>query len=159
MLSHMPKSVFNGLAALTVAIPVLAWSNLLPVHTVRSSAVFTFHESDHVLQQHTTHAVAAGKATLSWQEGTLQSFGNVQVKTKTDTFELKLVRTTSSDADEIQGEWDVYKNGNPTYAGRKGSVYVTPVGLGSEYLKGWVDNGKVGYSFYGDLDAKTRYDY
>ncbi|MFY0527222.1 hypothetical protein ACN28I_30120 [Archangium gephyra] len=159
MLSNMPKSVFNGLAALTVAVPVLAWSNLLPVHNVRSSAVSMFHEYDYALQQGTSHTVGYSRATLSWQEGTLQSFGNLQLKTKTDTFELKLVRTTSSDVDEIQGEWDVYKNGNPTCAGCKGSVYVAPVGLGYEYFKGWVDNGKVAYSFYGDLDPNTRYDY
>jgi hypothetical protein len=159
MLSNMPKSVFNGLAALTVAIPVVAWSTLTPVHTVRSSSVYTFHETDYATQQTTTHSVGSGKATFSWQEGTLQSFGNVQLKTKTDSFELKLVRTTSSDADEINGEWDVFKNGNPTCAGCKGYLYVSAPGLSYQYLKASIDNGKVGYSFYGDLDPNTRYDY
>jgi len=159
MLSNMPKSVFNGLAALTVAIPVLAWSNLLPVHNVRSSAISYFAENNYLQNQSVTHVVASSRATFSWQEGTLQSFGNVQVKTKADTFELKLVRATSADSDEINGEWDVFKNGNPTCAGCKGYFYVTSPGVNSAYLKGYVDNGKVGYSFAGDLDPNTRYDY
>ncbi|AKJ01184.1 hypothetical protein ATI61_114107 [Archangium gephyra] len=159
MLSNMPKSVFNGLAVLTVAIPVLAWSNLLPVHNVRASALQGFEEVDRVLPQYTSHVMASSHATFSWQEGTLQSFGNVQVKTKADTFELKLVRTTSTNSYEVAGEWDVFKNGNPTCAGCKGSVYVSPVGAGGEYFKGYVENDKVAYSFYGDLDANTRYDY
>jgi len=146
-------------AVLTVAIPVLAWSNLLPVHNVRSSAITYFNESDYVLQQHVDHVVAAGHATASWQEGTLHSFGNVKVATKADTFDLRLVRVTSADADEIKGEWDVFKNGNPTCAGCKGYLYVTSPGVGSEYVKGYVNSDKVGYSFYGALDAKTRFDY
>ncbi|MFE8603945.1 hypothetical protein [Archangium violaceum] len=159
MLSNMPKSVFNGLAALTVAIPVVAWSTLAPVHNVRSSAIAYFDEYDYALPQGTTHSVVSSKATFSWQEGTLQGFGNIQLKTKTDSFELKLVRTTSADSDELQGEWDVFKNGNPTCAGCKGSLYVTEPGFSFQYLKGYVDNGKVAYSFYGDLDPNTRYDY
>ncbi|HYO65476.1 MAG TPA: hypothetical protein VEU33_05285 [Archangium sp.] len=161
MLSNMPKSVFNGLAVLTVAIPVLAWSNLLPVHNVRSSAIRYFEETDHRKNKDKSvnHTVASGHATFSWQEGTLQSFGNLRVHTKADTFELKLVRTTSASANELSGEWDVYKNGDPTCAGCKGSIYVTSPGEGFHDLKGQVDNGNVGYSFYGELDPHTRYDY
>lgn len=159
MLSNMPKSVFNGLAALTVTIPILAWSNLLPVHNVRSSAISFFSERDHALNETVEHTVASSHATFSWQQGTLQSFGNIQVETKADTFELKLVRTSSSDSNSIDGEWDVFKNGNPTCAGCKGYFYVSSPGDSFEYFKGFVDNGKVGYSFYGDLDTKTRYDY
>ncbi|OJT16810.1 hypothetical protein BO221_47760 [Archangium sp. Cb G35] len=159
MLSNMPKSVFNGLAALTVAIPVVAWSTLTPVHNVRSSNVSIFHESDYVTGQTTTHSMGYSRATFSWQEATLQSFGHVHLKTKTDSFEFKLVRTTSSDADELNGEWDVFKNGNPTCAGCKGYLYVTAPGLSSQYLKSSIGNDKVAYSFYGDLDPNTRYDY
>lgn len=160
MLSNMPKSVFNALAALTVAIPILAWSNILPVHNVRSSALYFFHESNHTQNQYTNHTVTGGSATFSWQENTLQGFGNLRTKVGTgDTFELKMVRVTSSDASSINGEWDVFKNGNPTCAGCKGYLYVTTPDLGYQYLKGYIDNGKVGYSFAGDLDANTRYDY
>ncbi|AKI98816.1 hypothetical protein ATI61_106204 [Archangium gephyra] len=158
MLSNMPKSVFNGLAVLTVAIPVVAWSTLTPVHNVRSSNVF-LHEFDYATQQSTSHTMGYSRATFSWQEGTLQGFGNVQLKTKTDTFEFKLVRLSSADADELNGEWDVFKNGNPTCAGCKGYLYVSAPGLSSQYLKSSIDNGKVAYSFYGDLDPNTRYDY
>ncbi|MFY0564820.1 hypothetical protein ACN28E_13270 [Archangium lansingense] len=160
MLSNMPKAVFNGLAALTVAIPVLAWSNILPVHNVRSSALYFFHESNYTQNQHTNHTVTGGFATFSWQENTLQGFGNLRTKVGNgDMYELRMVRITSTDSQSVNGEWDVFKNGDPTCAGCKGSLYVSPPGIGTEYLKGYVDNGKVGYSFAGNLDANTRYDY
>ncbi|MFY0525195.1 hypothetical protein ACN28I_19305 [Archangium gephyra] len=161
MLSNMPKSVFNGLAALTVALPILAWSNILPVHNVRSSALNYFSETNYVQGQNTSHTVTAGFATFSWQENTLQGFGNARAKVATgDTYEFKLVRITSSDADELNGEWDVFKNGDPTCAGCKGFLYVWgDLKSGGEHLKGSVYNDKVGYTFSGSLDANTRYDY
>ena len=159
MLSNMPKSVFNGLAVLTVAIPVVAWSTLTPVHTVRSSSVYHFQESDLVLQQYTTHAVTSGKATFSWQEGTLQSFGNAQLKTKTDSYELKLVRTSSTTDVDVYGEWDVFKNGNPLCAGCKGHLFVAGPGSSDPYLKANIGNDKVYFHFLGSLDPNTRYDY
>ncbi|WP_257461387.1 hypothetical protein [Archangium lipolyticum] len=158
MLSNMPKSVFNGLAALTVAIPIVAWSNLPRVHNVQSRSITMFYESDFAQGQNTNHTVAEGNATFSWQEGTLHSFGNLRATNKGgDTFELKLVRASSADEDEISGEWDVFKNGNPTCAGCKGHLYVSTPDLGDDYLKGYVENGKVGYSFRAELS--NRYEY
>ncbi len=159
MLSNMPKSVFNGLAALTVAIPVVAWSTLAPVHTVRSSAMNAFQEYNHTTSQWTVHAVTSSKAAFSWQEGTLQSFGNLQVKTQTDSFEFKLVRTTSSDSMSIYGEWDVFKNGNPRCAGCKGYINVSEPGDSFQYLKAVMGDDKTSYTIAGDLDPNTRYDY
>ncbi|EPX61687.1 hypothetical protein D187_010306 [Cystobacter fuscus DSM 2262] len=163
MLRNMSPTVFNGLAAVTVAIPILAWSYGLPVHNVRSSALDFFSERN-AQNQHIDYTVGSSSVTFSWQENSLHGFGNLSTKvgTKDGTghmFELKLVRITSSDANTVNGEWDVFKNGDPTCAGCKGSLYVTSPGQGYEYLKGYVDNGKVGYSFSGPLDAKTRYDY
>ncbi|AKI98817.1 hypothetical protein ATI61_106205 [Archangium gephyra] len=159
MLSNMPKSVFNGLAALTVAIPVVAWSTLAPVHNVRSSSMTGFQEYNHTTGQFTLYTVTSGKATFSWQEGTLQSFGNVQVKTQTDSFEFKLVRTTSSDSISINGEWDVFKNGTPRCAGCKGYMNVSPPGDSYPYLKAVMGDDKASYTISGDLDPNTRYDY
>jgi hypothetical protein len=164
MLNNISSAVFNGLAAVTVAIPILAWSNILPVHNVRSSALSFFHESNYTQNQHTDYTVGSSSATFSWQENSLHGFGNLSTKVSAPDgtgymYELKLVRITSSDANSVNGEWDVFKNGDPTCAGCKGSLYVTSPGQSAEYLKGYVDNGKVGYSFAGTLDAKTRYDY
>ncbi len=52
----------------------------------------------------------------------------------------------------------LFKDGDPTCAGCKGYPYVSAPGDSSQYLKGYVDNGKVGYSFMGNLDPNTRYD-
>ena len=158
MLSNMPKSVFNGLAALTVAIPVVAWSTLPRVHNVQSQSMTFLYERTPT-QPGINHAVASSNATFSWQEGTLHGFGNMQVHTKTDTFELKLVRISSADADDIYGEWDVSKNGSPTCAGCKGRLYVSTPDGGYDYFKGYLDSndGAVSYSFSGDL--KGRYEY
>lgn len=161
MLSNMPKSVFNGLAALTVAIPILAWSNILPVHNVRASSLFYFADVNYAQGQSTSHTVTGGFATFSWQENTLQGFGNVRAKVGTgDMYELKLVRITSSDAAQIQGEWDVFKNGDATCAGCRGFLYIGgDLKSGGEYVKGALNNDKIGYSFAGNLDANTRFDY
>ncbi|ATB36832.1 hypothetical protein CYFUS_002247 [Cystobacter fuscus] len=164
MLSNMSPTFFNGLAAVTVAIPILAWSSGLPVHNVRSSAISFFYESNHTQNQSTDYNVGASSATFVWQEKSLHGFGNLSTKgsAKDGTghmFELKLVRITSSDATSINGEWDVFKDGDPTCAGCKGYLYVSSPADSYQYLKGYVDNGKVGYSFSGNLDPNTRYDY
>ncbi len=158
MLSNMPKSVFNGLAALTVAIPVVAWSTLPRVHNVQSQSIAYLYEVTPSVP-YTHHTVTGGKATLSWQEGTLHVFGNVQVQTKTDTFELKLVRASSTNATEVYGEWDVFKNGTPACAGCKGFLYVSPADLGNDYFKGYVDSsdGKSQWSYSGDIANRFEY--
>lgn len=157
MLSNMPKSVFNGLAALTVAIPVVAWSTLAPVHNVRSSNVSVLHEYDYATQQSTSHTMGYSRATFSWQEGTLQSFGNVQLKTKTDTFEFKLVRLSATYADDLYGEWDVTRNGVPTCAGCKGHVWISSMASDS-YFKGEVERPDgLSYGFTGPLTSRTGY--
>lgn len=161
MLNNMPKSVFNGLAALTFAIPIVAWSGLA-VHNVRSSVMAYFSESSP--GQSINHTLLSGRATFSWQQNTLQGFGNVNMKTadakagSSNEFELRMVRVTSSDATSVQGEWDVFKNGNPTCAGCKGAFYVTSPGQ-YDYVKGYVSNDKVSYTFGGELDPGTRFSY
>jgi hypothetical protein len=158
MLSNMPKSVFNGLAALTLAIPVVAWSTLPRVHNVQTQLFHHFYERTPATPG-TSHVIGSSNATFSWQEGTLHGFGNIQVKTKADTFELKLVRISSATADEVSGEWDVSKNGSPTCAGCKGYLYVSAPDVGYDYLKGYINNtdGSVNYSF--GADFKSRYEY
>ncbi len=161
MLSHMPRAVFNGLAALTVAIPVMAWSRL-PVHHARAPSLSYFSES--VPGQSTDYSSVNGTALFSWQETSLQGFGHIDAKAYsaktgvTNSFELKMVRVTSSNATTINGEWDVFKNGTPTCAGCKGSVYLSAPGQNA-YLKGYVNDGQVGYSFAADIDAGSRLDY
>ncbi|WP_434391369.1 hypothetical protein [Melittangium boletus] len=164
MLSNMSKSVFNGLAALTVAIPVLAWSNLLPVHSVRAPTLYFFSHYENGQASNATFL--GGSALVSWQENSLQGFGNLRATlsdAKTgavDQLELKMVRVTSSNLDTINGEWDVFKNGEPTCAGCVGSLYVSPPNYqGNAYLKGYVQNTKRSYSFGGYLDTKGRIDY
>lgn len=165
MPSNMSPRVFNALAAATVAIPFLAWSNILPVHNVRSSAISFFYENNYTQNQATDYVVGSSSSTFSWQEKSLHGFGNLRTKvgnTKTGighVFELKLVRITASDATSINGEWDVFKDGDPTCAGCKGYLYVSSPGDSFQYLKGYVNNDKVGYSFSGDLDPNTRHDY
>ncbi|MFY0562327.1 hypothetical protein ACN28E_00680 [Archangium lansingense] len=157
MLSNMPKSVFNGLAALTVAIPVVAWSTLPRVHNVQSQSVNGVEE--HVGSQFTYHTATGGNATFSWQEGTLHGFGNLQVKTQTDTFEFKLVRLSSASADEVYGEWDVNKNGGALCAGCKGYLYVSTADLGYDYFKGYVhtNDSSAYYLFGGNLTNRFEY--
>ncbi|OJT16809.1 hypothetical protein BO221_47755 [Archangium sp. Cb G35] len=154
MLSNMPKSVFNGLAALTVAIPVVAWSTLAPVHNVRAS-VTTLWES--IPGDWIEHTATASNATFSWQQGTLHGFGNMQMKTKTDTFEFKLVRLSATYADDLYGEWDVTRNGVPTCAGCKGHVWISSMASDS-YFKGSVERPDgLSYSFTGPLTSRTGY--
>lgn len=154
MLSNMPKSVFNGLAALTVAIPVVAWSTLAPVHNVRASVTTLWESIPGGWIEHTT---TASNATFSWQQGTLHGFGNMQLKTKTDTFEFKLVRLSATYADDLYGEWDVTRNGVPTCAGCKGHVWVSSMASDS-YFKGEVERPDgLSYGFTGPLTSRTGY--
>ncbi|WNG15124.1 hypothetical protein [Cystobacter fuscus] len=161
----MSPRVFNALAAVTVAIPFLAWTNVLPVHNVRASVLDSFYVADYTQGPSTQYTAVPAYATFVWQEKSLQGFGNVRAQignTKDGTdqlFELKLVRITSSDANSINGEWDVFKNGDPTCAGCKGYVHVSSPADSTQYLKGYVNNDKVGYSFIGNLDPNTRRDY
>ncbi|MFY0573834.1 hypothetical protein ACN28S_05200 [Cystobacter fuscus] len=167
MLRNMSPRVFNALAAVTVAIPLLAWSTILPVHNIRASTLEFFYESNYAQSQQINHTVMKSAATFVWQENSLHGFGNLRTtvagndpKTGTGaTFELKLVRISSSNANSINGEWDVFKDGDPTCAGCKGYFYVSSPGDSSQYLKGYVNNDRVGYSFMGYLDPNTRQDY
>ncbi len=154
MLSNMPKSVFNGLAALTVAIPVVAWSTLAPVHNVRASVPSLWENTPGGWIEHTT---TVSNATFSWQQGTLHGFGNMQLKTKTDTFEFKLVRLSATYADDLYGEWDVTRNGVPTCAGCPGHVWISEMAPDA-YFKGEVDRPDgLSYGFGGPLTSRTGY--
>ncbi|OJH37808.1 hypothetical protein BON30_26885 [Cystobacter ferrugineus] len=144
-----------------MAIPLLAWS-YERVHNVRSSSLTSFREDDYAQNRHIDYPVVSGPSTFVWQENTMHGFGHINAKVavngKGEFFQLKLVRISSSDANSINGEWDVFKDQVPTCAGCKGYVYVTSPGASPEYLKGYVSNGLVSYGFTANLDPNTRYD-
>ena len=131
---------------------------------MRANSLAYLTESNPSPGQSNHYDYVSGNVLFSWQETSLQGFGHVTAKAYssltgvTNTFELKMVRVTSSDASTINGEWDVFKNGAVTCAGCKGSVSILAPSQNA-YLKGYVNNGQLGYAFTADIDAGSRLDY
>jgi hypothetical protein len=149
---RLSSRLFNGLALLTVTIPVVAWSTLLPVHNVRARTTY-FYEGSTVVSS------ISGQMTISWQENSPNNFANLRAESKAgDSYELSLSSTTTADSDEVQGTWNVSKNGVPQCINCKGYLYVAPPTLDNQYLKGYVQDSKgYAYSFAGDITSRSDY--
>ena len=156
MTSDLPRlssRLFNGLALLTVAIPVVAWSTLLPVHTVRG-------KMDYLTVNSVEFYPVASETTASWKESTYSNFANLRAQNKAgDTYEFSLVSTKTSERGTLYGFWNVTKNGEPECTGCTGGIYVTDPNSGYPYLKGFVStqSNYYQYTFGGNVTSRSDY--
>ncbi|HEX8539905.1 MAG TPA: hypothetical protein VF664_20760 [Cystobacter sp.] len=132
------------LTALSVLCPALAWSN--PTHNVISNRGLYVSEPGAASQN-----ITSADMTFVWTEGTTNAFGLAKAWVATgDAYEFQLVSVTAPTKDsEIQGLWNISKNGTLLCSSCSGKVY----GFYGSF-KFYSDNG---HHFSGFITS--RYDY
>jgi hypothetical protein len=134
------------LAALSALIPTVAFSS--PMHNVWANRAFSVSEPGGGY-----YTSASADCALSWTEGTGYAVAIMRIKTTTgDFFEFQLASVISSTNYEINGLWNVTKNGVPVCTNCAAQAYglTGPVGHGFKF------NGS-GYSTGATIS--NRYDF
>jgi hypothetical protein len=136
------------LLALSVLCPTLAWSN--PVHNVWSV------KGTYVSEPGASYTPVSTQISVSWKEGSASAFINAVAKAPTGAvYEFQLVSVSGSPtADEVQGVWNVTKNGAPLCSMCLGHAYGLTSGIGS-YFKIYIS----GESFHVGGYVANRFDY
>lgn len=143
------KTIHKGmLAALFVLAPALAFSN--PVHSIWTTKPIA------VADPAGWYTPASGNAVISWNEATGQAFVNARaVTTSNDVFEFQLIQTSANTTSyDINGSWNIYKNGALVCGACQGSAYGLTATVGSGF-KIYVANST--YHFSGNV--ASRFDY
>jgi len=130
------------LTALSVLCPALAWSN--PTHNVVSTRGLYVNEPGGVTQN-----VTSANMTFVWTEGTSSAFSYAQATVSTgESYEFQLVSVTAlTTATQIQGLWNISKNGALLCSSCAGQVY----GFYGSF-KFYADSG---YHFSGFITSRT----
>jgi hypothetical protein len=105
MTKPMSRIVFSLTLCLAFSAPVAAQSS----HSVWSKKPLLVKDG----QTNTEYnSFVKGNAALAWRESTVRGYAHaVAVITANLRYDFMLIKTTSSNADEINGLWDVRRNG------------------------------------------------
>ncbi|MET0404728.1 MAG: hypothetical protein ABW123_20095 [Cystobacter sp.] len=139
------------LLALSVLCPTLAWS-APPVHSVWST------QSTFVLEPGGAYYPISASATFSWKEDSASAFVNARATIASgEQYEFQLVSVSGiPSASEIQGVWNVTKNGAPLCKMCTGKAYgLNQAAGGYNYFKIYVDGERFHFGGY----ISSRYDY
>lgn len=123
-------------AALVLSLSASAVSaKLLPVHSIWSdNRPIGINDGE----TGKSYEAVRGYSVTSWQEFTPQAFSHaVGVADNGSLYEFRLTSVTSSDAAEILGRWDIYRNGVLVCGSCIGKVYGVNGAIG-DYFKIYV---------------------
>lgn len=126
-----------------------------PVHSIESEKPLYLHDYD---WGYTWSSFYEGNSVSSWQEGTPQAFSHVgAITAKKVEYEFKLVDVSFSDDDEIEGLFDIYRNGvlmcndcvGKAYGldGAIGDYFKIYVGTPFAYAENWHYSGYITHRF------------
>lgn len=143
------KNLRMGMLAAFALFPTMAWSG--QVHSIWSNQPLYVFDTPG-----TNPTAVSGSCSLSWNEATGQAFVNARAKNiNGDLFEFQLVSLTAkASVDQLDGYWNITKNGVPVCTQCLGSAYglSSPVG---NYFKIYVANSKYHFS----ASIANRFDY
>jgi hypothetical protein len=136
------------LIALSVLSPTLAWS--APVHSLWST------QGLYVSEPGVFYSPTSANTAISWKEDSASAFINARATIASgDQYEFQLVSVSGiPSASEVQGVWNVSKNGAPLCKMCTGRAYGLNQAIGS-YFKIYVDGERYHISGY----ITSRYDY
>lgn len=115
------------LVALSALVPAVALAN--PVHNIWAT------QPGYVSEPAANYAATSASCSFSWTEATGYAFINARATAPTgDSYEFQLVSVTGSpSAYEVDGLWNISKNGVPLCTGCSGQAYGLTGSIGSMF--------------------------
>jgi len=148
----MRLSLIAPLAALLTATPALAAD---PVHSVESEKPYVAIDYDAGVK---IGKFKDGDAVFSWQEGSDPAFSHALfISAAGDEYEFRLVDQWGNSDDEIEGRWDITRNGvllcndciGRAYGldGSVGDYFKLYVGTPFTYAENWLYSGFITHRY------------
>ncbi len=115
----MKMKIFAAITLFALSITITINARADDIHSVWIEKPYRLYDGDTGIHYNPDVTIV----TINWKENTLLGFFNAKAEVGKTTYQFQLVSISNSDEREIEGFWDIWRNGTLVCSGCVGKAY------------------------------------